>query len=396
MRIIVCEIKKIWSIKTLAIIAVLSALYFTLISGYLSSYPRGYPRGIWFWDVDFGHHLTENYGATLEQDDFDDFFESYFDIIYHEINSFIESRPIFFEAGIFDIWGYWDTRDFVWTHYDTLSEREINLWYAVYSEMESSLPNRRMQNFFDLINMYEHRWVADINYFIEHTPVSDREAQRLREIRDSGEMLSIMPSYTMFLTSTYGRYLSVLVILVTLILNSPIITTDRANRVNWLQYSSKQGRHILKKQFIAILISAIGMTTIILAVFSWIFSSTETYVFWNNGINSFLNFPYYWLPITYGQYVLLIVGIIYLLSIGTAAFAFVLSRLSHSMIRLIFKIIPFFIMTMLLSNWILDQFLAIYLGGDVLMQMLSILFLLIVGTTLATLVTRREKRVELE
>jgi len=411
MRIILGEMKKIWNLKILLIIALLSALYFTTMVGYLARYPRG----TWLSDVDFAHHLTENYGTTLEQDDFLDFFLNYYGNIEYELNSFIKSRPIFAEAGIFTMQDYWDFSWDVFMHYDILSEKELNLWYAVSDEWEFSTSDvrrydgyggfvsnnelsfayRRMQNFFDIADRYETRWIEDINAFIEHTPLSGKEAQRLIEIRDSGEMLSIMPAHTIFLTWRYGQSLAVLVILVTFILNSSIITADRTSKVNWLQYSSKQGRPILKKQFIAILISAILMTTILVVVFSGIFSLTEAHAFWNNGINSFLNFPYFWLPITYGQYVFLIVGVIYLLSIGAAAFAFALSRISQSMIRLLFKIIPFFTAVILLSNWVLSEFLAVYLGGSVLIQMLSVVFLLVAGVTIVTVVVHREKKFEL-
>jgi len=230
---------------------------------------------------------------------------------------------------------------------------------------------------------------------MENFTVNERDLQRLIEIRDSGELLNVMEQFTMDYTWRYGRSLAVLAILATLILVSPLIATDRANRINWLQYSSKQGRGILKKQFFAILLSAVMLTTVLVIIFGGIFSTLETWRFWNNGINSFMSYPYHWLSITYGQYVLLMVGVIYLFSIGTAIFAFTLSRFSQNMVRLMFKVIPSFVAAQRLSNWVLFNFLGIFVGGDVFAQMFWTLLALVAVTVIAMGVLHREKKCEL-
>ena len=414
MRVIVNELKKIWNIKILAIIAFASVFFIVLTNGYIDAYPRG----TWFFEVDFAHHLTENYGTTLSHSDFEDFL-NYEKTIIQEVNKFIASRQVFVGAGIFDFTDYLAFREETGLLYDTLTDEELKQRVIITGEMgyttrlrdgtdirvnpyEPSLAYRKLVSFGNVAALYRRNvlrdtdWGTFIDNFIAHTPLDEREMQRAVEIRDSGELTNILSYWTMFHTWRYVRQVAVLVILATLILVSQLITTDRANQVNWLQYSSKQGRNIFKKQFIAVSISSVFITTILITVFSAIFvAATDVHELWNNGINSFLSFRFYWLSITFGEYIILTIGVMYLLSIGAATFAFVMSRFSSNKIRLLFKVVPLFIAAMMLSNWILSEFLEIYVGGDWLLQLSSLAAASVAGFGFSLFVVRREKMAEL-
>ena len=414
MRVFVNELKKIWNIKILGIIALFSVFFAVSMNGYIA----GYPRGDWFLDVDFAHYLTENYGTTFELEDFEDFLK-YEETIIGEVDEFVASRQVFSDAGILSFADYWAFLEETGVLYDTLSDEELEHRVTIQAEMghitrlrdgtdiqpnpyEPSLAYHKWSSFQSVVGRYhdnvlrDTEWGASIDNFMEYTPLNERERNRLYEIRDSGELKNVLPFWTIFITRAYARQLAVLVLLTTLILVSQLITSDRASKVNWLQYSSREGRNIFKKQFIAILISALTMTTLLIGIFAGIYGvRTDVHALWNNGINSFLSFEFYWLSITFGQYVLLMIGMMYLLSIGAAAFAFVLSRFSQNKIRLMFKIVPFFVVGMILSDWILSYFLAIYDGGDWWLQLSTLIVLLVVGLLMAMFVLRRENKVEL-
>lgn len=417
MRIIVNELKKMWKVKILVIIIALCAAYF---AASLHGWIRVYPRGTWFSFVDIAHHLTEHYGSTLEQEEFESFI-AHRETILDELDVFIQANALFSAMEIFSFNDLQDARQRLGLRYDTLSDEErsqfhgisLELGYIVRTERYGDLVSEnetpeaylRLRRLDDAVHRYRTNilgddgtweWGSSIDSFMQRNPLNEQEYQRLTEIRDSGELLNIVARDTVWNTWQYTRSLAVLVILITLILVSPLVTTDRANRVNWLQYSSKQGRNILKKQYIAVLLSAVGMTTILVTVFIGVFMlTTEVYAFWNNGINSFLTDTFHWLSVTFGQYMLLMVGVMYVLSIGSATFAFVLSRFSPNMIRLMFKVIPFFIAALMLSNWVLDNFLAIHIGGNLLVQISSLLVSLAFGGVIALIVLCREKRVEI-
>jgi hypothetical protein len=91
-----------------------------------------------------------------------------------------------------------------------------------------------------------------------------------------------------------------------------------------------------------VLLSAFLLTTLLLSVFGAIYGKNGTWVFFDSGLTSFLNGFIFWFNVTYGQYVLLYAGLLYMLCLGAAALAFVLSRFSRNLITLILKLIPLF------------------------------------------------------
>ena len=162
---------------------------------------------------------------------------------------------------------------------------------------------------------------------------SQKEKDRLAAIRETEEYEN---------TVAYSVNLAILSVLAVLTLVSPLIVTDRARHVHLLQYTAKHGRKILQKQLIAVLLSAFMLTTLLLAVFGAIYGTNGTWVFWNSGLTSFLNSSIFWYEITYGQYIIIYIVLLYILCLGTAALAFVLSRHSRNLITLILKLILVF------------------------------------------------------
>jgi len=414
MRIIFGELKKIWNIKILAIIVFLCTAYFTLS---MYDWIRWYPSDNWFGNVEFAHHLTENYGTSLSLEDFEDFL-NYRDTILLELDPFFQSNHFFIEQGITGFDDLLAFRQYYGARYETLTNEERNLFYTASLELgyivrteqygdlvsENQTPDayNKMTSFNNVVGLYSTNivgedWPSHIDTILAWQEVSQREYTRLTQIRDSGELASIITHHTLFHTWRYTRSLAALNTLATLILVSTLITADRANRVNWLQYSSKQGRRIFTKQFIAVLASAVGITTITALTFAGLFAMlTGVGAFWNNGINSFMGGSLHWLSVTYGQYVILMVGIMYVLSVGAAALAFVMSRFSNNMIRLIFKIIPLLVAAVVLSNWVLGDFLTIFAGGNAHLQLGLVVAVLAVALVIGVVIVQREKLVELK
>ena len=237
MRIVAGELKKMWNIKTLVIIAVLCVLYF--ISS-MQSWIELYPRGTWLFDVDIAHHLVENYGATLDQSDFEDFL-AYEETIIREVTEFIQSRQVFADAGIHSYEDYRAFRDEFGPRYLELGDEERSLWYAIIGEFgtiirtidgtdiqpnphESSMAYLKLFSFRNVVGIYhmnvlgDTEWGSVIDNFIAHSSLNERGLRRAIEIRDSGELLSIMPYLTISHTWRYARSLAAFVLLATLIL----------------------------------------------------------------------------------------------------------------------------------------------------------------------------------
>jgi len=346
MRVIFNELKKIWDVKIIAIIAVLCALYFMwFMAIHVITYPKyDGSMNIGAMQIEFAHYLTERFGSPLEQREFEEFLSNRDEII-SKVNQFIQSRPMFTEYGIFSYEDFENLLDVSSANndemrtvevFDSRSGGAITMFHSGGAYMDDmfvallhSPEYLKLQVFDGIAQMYHDKddWIdrlvlSNIAY---NLLLREARIRRLHEIRENGEHQNIITPHILLHTLAYGQRLAILVVFATLILVSQLITTDRANKVNFLQYTSKQGRAIIKKQLIAIVISAVGITTLLIAIFTGIFSATGTQVFWNNGINSFMGFPLHWFSITYGQYNLLIIGVIYLLSIGTAVFSFTIT-----------------------------------------------------------------------
>jgi len=414
MRVIANELKKMWRVKILVLIVALCGLYFV---AFLYDWIRLYPRGTWVGALDIAHHMTEHYGTTLERDDFESFL-TLREAIIRDLDLFVQSSAFFNEIGAHSFEELEYVRQQLGSRYESLSDDELRKFHDIAlelgyivrtrdgvfltSENETPISYHKLRSFENVESHYrnnilgEFEWPSFIEHFMEWHALSDAEYRRLVEIRDSTELLNVLAYDTTERTWRYVSNLAVLVVLVTLILTAPLVSTDRANRVNWLQYTSKQGRSILKKQFIAVLISAIAMTTILVGGFIGILLiTTQSYVFWHSGINSFMSPVFHWFSLTFGQYMLFMAGVMYALSIGTASVAFGLSRFSSSLIKLLFKIVPFFIAVLLFSNWIFSDFLVIVLGGDVFVQMISLVLALALGMIVSLVIVQRERKIDI-
>ena len=251
MRIIVNELKKIWNTKILAMIAFLIVFFAIMTNGYIETYPRGTE----FYEVDFAHRLTENYGTTLEREDFEDFL-NYEETIIQEINEFIATRQVFIDAGIFDFDDYQAFQEEIHMLYENLTDEEHKQRWTILAEMgfiarlrdgvtdvnpnpdEISVAYTRWGSFQNVVGRYranvlrDTEWSAYIDNFIAYAPLNESEMQRAVEIRDSGELVNVLPFQTIFHTWRYASHIAILVILATLILVSQLIVTDRANQVN--------------------------------------------------------------------------------------------------------------------------------------------------------------------
>jgi hypothetical protein len=393
MRIVINEIKKIWSIKMLLIVALLCAIFYlismTFVIGYLYSAHPGAE------EIKLATELTRRYGATLEDDELADFAEIR-DALITEAESYIKGNPVFENRGVYTYADYEYLRE---KQFGEASEAESSAYWLLLSK-ECDFVQFKLET----LERYEDGftpYIASLEAGVTYEKTSERERARLTEIRDTEEYRNIMSRAVFENTVSYITSLAVLLILAALVLVSPIIVTDRMRKLHLLQYSAKQGRKLLAKQLAAVLISAFLLTTALLVVFGVIYSTNGTFAFWNNGLNSFLN-PYniIMLNMSYGQYITALVVMAYLLTLGTSAFAFVFSRFSQNLIALLMKLIPIFIAVVLFcSNYVFDAPFARYnilyrRTGVVGIEAVVCAVILIAGFASSFIAARRERRID--
>ena len=393
MRIILNEIKKIWNLKLLLVAFIISGLFYTIfMSNFIVLFKNGHSITE---EIEYAMEMSERYGTEITDEEFSDFMSERQSLI-SEAEEYIDKFPIFSEVGIYNFEDYERIHE-----KDDQTEREYEAIWTLLGE-KGNYVRFKIQALDSIEERYDGypEYVLDRGLNSEDTP--KRELARLREIKEKEEYLNIMDAYSFENTISYSIYLGILTILITLVLVSPLVVNDRSGNIHLLQYSSKNGRRNLLQQFISIIISAFTITTLMVLIFGAIYTTNGTFVFWNNGLTSFLNVAvdFFWFDLTYGQYIIYYILLLYILSISSAMIAFVISRFSQNLIALIMKLIPVFSVFCLISfNVFFKTFSNVNffyrLTGLPWLEPIVCLFVLIIGLTSSVYILRREKKVDL-
>lgn len=326
--------KKIWNTKILLIIALICALYYLLFMEFsISNFPNGHSATE---EVGYSMEMTRKFGNTIEPKELSEFVSSARKDLIEESEGYIRNDPIFANAKIYSYSDYAKLKEKT-----DLTNEESSVIMQLFGE-NCNYVGARLQ----AINTAEERYHNYTEYTISNLISENsgkKELARITMVQETKEYRNIMDGWAFENTTDYAVHLAILSVLSVLVLVSPLIVTDRTGNLHLLQYTSKQGRSILKNQFTAVILSAFLLTTLLLLIFGAVYSTNSTFVFWNNGLTSFLNFAdIFWFNLTYGQYIIIYVVLLYTLCIGASAIAFVLSRFSQNIIALILKLIPIF------------------------------------------------------
>jgi hypothetical protein len=240
----------------------------------------------------------------------------------------------------------------------------------------------------------------------------------LTEVLDGREYEGLLHGCIFWGVTDLFRHVTVILLMASLILHSPLVTTDRVRNMRCLQFHTRLGRRVVVRQFTATLFSAVILTTIVLAAVGAYLASIGAFAYLGEGITSHRvhfgpgSIAAGFTPITFGSYILVLAGLCYGFSIGAAAIGFILSRFSRNMISLAIKTLPVFIAMAFLHsfllpdrwNWLmLDRFTApltlwnhLYIRtGFAYLDVIIILALAGVAVLAAAVVARRDKGVEL-
>lgn len=391
MSVIFNEIKKIWNIRILLVAIIISILFFSLFLMWdITYFKNGHSK---IEEIEYAMEMTKRYGTKVTDEEFSDFINERKKTFISEAEGYINTFPIFSEVGIYNF------EDFekVYSKSEP-NERESEAVWTLLGE-ETDFIRLKIQ----ALDSFEDRYYGYPEYTLdkalnsEDTPKT--EFIRLQQIKEKEEYRNIIDVYSFENTVSYSIYLAILTILITLVLVSPLIVNDRSSNVHLLQYSSKNGRRILFQQLISIIISAFMVTTLSVLIFGAIYTINDTFVFWNNGLTSFLNVvvDFFWFDLTYGQYILFYILLLYILNIGSAAIAFMISRFSQNLIALIMKLIPIFGVLCFIGFLIFDKTFSnvniLYrFTGIKWMEPIVCLSVLLIGLVSSIYILHREKR----
>ena len=397
MRIVLNEMKKIWNLKMIVVTGLVCALYFIMFMVYYIDYyyVGNHPQAEL---VSYAEQLTRRFGTSVTPEELAEFIAEERALLSAEAEHYIQTMPIFGEAGIDSF------NDYIIFHKEhgerEETQAETDSFWMMMSE-ECNYAGFRL----DTLNLYEE-WY-DYSPYTHSNPdsfyhyLNDKEKARFDKHVADGEHRSILSYWTYSNTNDYVMCFSVLLMLSVLILVSPLLVSDRNGCVHHLQYSSKLGRKIIYKQFTATLFSAFALTTLLILIFGTVYSINKTYLFWNNNLNSDFNIGIYMVfSMTYGEWVTVMIVLMYALSLGVSAFAFILSRFSRNLITLVMKLIPVFAAAAYLSASVFNQLFTIHYNK--LYQLFGVFgteayvcgVFAVIAIATTWFVIRREKRVD--
>lgn len=113
--------------------------------------------------------------------------------------------------------------------------------------------------------------------------------------------------------------------------------------VRALQWTSRRGRRVVHVQFAAGMLSALALTVANVALFSSLFVAQGALKLADTPLYSFANRWPTWFDGTYGQYLLVLVGLVFVLGLACGALALFLSRFSTTYVGMLLKATPLFV-----------------------------------------------------
>lgn len=223
--------------------------------------------------------------------------------------------------------------------------------------------------------------------------------ERVRAMRADRAGRSVLPPDVVSSTNEYAVYLAVWCIISAILLLSPTLVRDRLHRTRAMQWASRRGRRILRTQFAAALISGLLLTVLNIGVYSVPFASTKALVFRDCSLHSVLRY-YPWFDWSYGQYLLALLGLILLLTLGASGLTAFLSQYSGNYVAMLLKSVPLIDALAVLGMAVMTS--AFYFSNDAARflllpggEFLCAAALAALGLLLCALVCRRQRKREL-
>jgi len=177
----------------------------------------------------------------------------------------------------------------------------------------------------------------------------------------------------------------------------PFFASERKNNMFQIQYATKLGRKLYSKKLVAVTLASImGTTLLIGSVFGLYLLLNRTTTFFPNLVWASWGENFLRYEITFLQYILLTIGLVYLLGLIFAYLAFFISRISPNHLTAIAIGIPVIVVfEIFLSRYVIRNILSIWLHGA-----LSTLILVYTGLLIVTIMTiviqnHREKRIDI-
>ncbi|MGF7047396.1 hypothetical protein J2T13_001901 [Paenibacillus sp. DS2015] len=323
MSIICHELKKIFHWKKVLILTGICLIIFQMFIQFYFIY---FPNGSGSYDYDISVQMIKDYGNTMEVEEYDHFKGLYQQNV-ELANQYIQSTQRFARAGITSF-----PQLQIEIEADPNSPVLINLWKLGYTDQYDLF--MVLQTMDMMMESYERYFT---NYYLNITPSQE---QRLQEVQDQQGYAPIFPEQV-FRNYQYLIYYTAVVILISIMfMITPIFISDRRKKLHYIQYTSKLGRKLFTSKLWASLIAVFLIITVELGCIFVLYAGNKTDMFFASNVNSVFNYHVFWYDITFFQYILMTVAVIYILGLFITTIVAFLSSVTVHYITILGILVP--------------------------------------------------------
>lgn len=322
---IINEIKKLLNIKSVAMMVIIFlVLWKMLVEFHIEVFPNGFPDTPHF---NLSKEMLKEYGTVIDKEEMEDFKEETM-LREKEADEYLLGRPEFVNAGIKSY------RDFVKKFEENFPEdTEITELHNKIMFEDSVYLFWELESREYLIEKYENK----DQWLLLGRAAEDNKAQvnRVKYVFNSEDSNSVLSSRVCMNYDDIMGMFSIIVLITVAFIISPIFISDNKSKTNYLQYSSKVGRKLAKKKVIASMITSCIVVTIEIAIFLAMYSHNNTFQFWNCSINGVFADITSWYNLTFGQYIILTIFLLYLIAFFITSISIYVSSKVNTFIALI-------------------------------------------------------------
>lgn len=331
------ETKKIWRPSLLMGIVLLGLIYYYMFpSFYIEHFSNGSSAQVEF---DLSVEWVARYGPTLEPEERAEVDSQ----LAEEIAKFNRQLKDFPEAAAAGITDYASFRTA-----DQIEGNAQLMW-----DIRNGTNCYTIENILQMMELCDRQrdYLGQPEFFEYYTP--KEQAQML--VADNWPK-SLLSWSVMESTNNYLKYLAQWTAISVILLLSPTLVRDRLRRMRPLQWSSRRGRRVLHTQLAAGLVSAWLLSAVNITVYAVPFLAQGPLALrdcplgnsvWETGIP--------WFNWTYGQYLVILTGMVLALGIGIGAVTLFLSRFSDNYVSMLLKAFPLFVvMGGFFATWVVN------------------------------------------
>lgn len=373
MKVIGYELRKIFSLKSVLLLSIITFIFYHLFMRFDFEYfPNGRPN----LDIyNIQKEMVNTYGYQMNEREFEHFKQIY-EKEKAKADAYLQERKQFAAAGIT-----------TYEKFRTANRDNIKVEKLINQIMHTDNVDLfwELQARESLIEIYENRNV------LVHSNLTPKQGERVKETIASGNIMSdeVFDNYNSLI-----RNLTILILVSIMFLISPIFLRDLRNGVVYIQYSSKIGRNLVYRKFLAALIASGIVTTGHLIWFFILYRRNDVGVFLKSNINSVFNYEIFWYDLSFLQYILLSIVVIYSIASVVALVVAILSNIFPNYITIVGIQVPIAILLFVaIRKYIMVNIVSINLPNY--FHLAITVLTILISIVIFILFIRREQKIDL-